>query len=48
MLSITDLRPPWLAPHHRCIAYDLRGYGEAPRPAADAPWRLDDQVADLT
>lgn len=38
---------PHLAPRHRCIAYDLRGYGEAPRPPADAPWRLDDLVADL-
>lgn len=56
-LSITDLRAPWLAEQTLPIVFNhgigtnrhvWSGYGEAPSPAADAPWWLDDLAADLT
>jgi pimeloyl-ACP methyl ester carboxylesterase len=34
-----------LAPHYRCIAYDLRGHGKSPKPVP--PYSLDDLVDDL-
>jgi 3-oxoadipate enol-lactonase len=34
-----------LAPHFRCISYDLRGHGRSPLPAP--PYTLDDLVDDL-
>ncbi len=34
-----------LAPHFRCIGYDLRGHGRSPTPAP--PYSLDDLVDDL-
>jgi 3-oxoadipate enol-lactonase len=34
-----------LAPHYRCIGYDLRGHGKSPTPTP--PYTLDDLVDDL-
>ncbi len=34
-----------LAPHFRCISYDLRGHGKSPKPAP--PYTLDDLTDDL-